>query len=385
MEMTQMYQQKYENFQKALNRQEPNYVPTIINNSGGGFFWSDKTLHDVAGDHMAYAKALTAFMDEMWVDVNALSGLTTTPRVTDAFPTAENRITPSGVLTHIQDPYMKPEEYDQLIADPKAYIANVLLPRKFPYIFEDRDVAKSLLRVYAEEQVDNLVIQTGFTNKYIAETYGVSSCVNLSCTLNTPLDHLFDFFRGFQGTLTDLRRYSDKIQAAIDAIWNYRSAEMISKPYDASKGFPFQPAHIPAYLSPKQFKELYWPYEKKLIEWVAASGSKIFLILEGHWENLLDCFYDVPKDSLVLSVDDDDLLKVYEKLGDYQILVGGVKIADTRLKKFDDIEGDIKKIIDTCAPGGGFLFGSDKAFLTPGDVNSTLIQCYNLAHEYSSK
>ena len=88
---------------------------------------------------------------------------------------------------------------------------------------------------------------------------------------------------------------------------------------------------------------------------------------------------------MVLHVDDDDFLKAHEVLGDHQILVGGLRAADTRMKKFEDIKDDIKRVIDTCAPGGGFIFTTDKAMVTPGDVNPTLIECFNFANEYSSK
>ncbi len=385
MEMSKLYEQKYDAFQKAVSRQEGAWIPTAMTNNGGGLFWGGKTAFDVAGDHEAYAKAITSFLDEMWLDVNILSGLTTSPRRDAAFPTAENRLAADGTLTHLQTPMMKPEEYDQLIADPRAFIANVLLPRKYPYLFEDRDAAKKLLKIYAEEQLEILVVQMAYTNKYMTEHYGVHNCVNMGSMINTPLDHIFDYFRGFRGTLTDLRRQPDKVRAALDAIWEYESAPKMAAPYDASKGFPFQPCHIPAYLSPKQFKELYWPYEKRLIEWVSSAGGKIFLIMEGRWEKIMDCFLEIPKDSVVLAVDDDDFLKVHEILGDHQILCGGLKLADTRLKKFEEIKDDIKRIIDTCAPGGGLIFSTDKGFLTPGDVNPTLIECFNFAHEYSKK
>ena len=384
METNKLYQQKYESVQKAVNRQEGQWVPNAMTNNGGGFFWAGKTARDVAGDHHAYAKALTAFLDETWMDAQVMSGLTTTPRLSDTFTTAENRLAPDGTLTHLQNPMMKADEYDQLIADPKAFIANVLLPRKYPEIFQDRETAKAKLKVYAEEQLDNFGMQMAYTNQYIAETYGVYSCVNLMM-LNTPLDHLFDYFRGFRGTLTDLRRHPDKVQAALDAIWEFRDAARVAGPFDPSKGFPFQPCHIPAYLSPRQYKELYWPYEKKLIEWVSNHGGKIFLVMEGRWENIMDCFLEVPKDSLVLNVDDDDFLEVHRRLGDHQILCGGLKLGDTRLKTFDQMKDDVKRVIDTCAPGGGLIFCTDKGFVTPGDVNPTLIECLNFAHEYSSK
>jgi len=278
---------------------------------------------------------------------------------------------------------MKAEEYDQLIADPKAFIANVLLPRKYPYLFESRDAAKAALKVFAEEQVDLFIMQGAATAKYLVEKYGVQSVVNAGCMLNTPLDHLFDYFRGFRGTLTDLRRQKDKMPAALEAIWNYKGIPHM--PFEPEKGFAFQPCHIPAYLSPKQYKELYWPYEKKLIEWVNSQGGKQYIILEGRWENIWDCFLELPKDSVVLHIDDDDFLKAHEVLGDHQILVGGLRATDTRMKKFEDIKDDIKRVIDTCAPGGGFIFTTDKAMVTPGDVNPTLIECFNFAHEYSKK
>ena len=44
---------------------------------------------------------------------------------------------------------------------------------------------------------------------------------------------------------------------------------------------------------------------------------------------------------------------------------------------------DVKKIIDACQPGDGFLFCTDKAWIAPGDVNQNLIDAYNFAHEYS--
>lgn len=383
--MNPLYVKKYENFQKALNRQEGDYVPNAVANNGGGLFWSGKTVFDVAGNHSEYARTLTAFLDETWMDASILACVTTTPRRDKAFPTAENRLAPDGTLTHLQSPHMKPEEYDQLIADPKAFIANVLLPRKYPYLFEDRETAKATLKVYAEEQVENFIYQSGYTKKYLEENYGICSFVNSGCMVNTPLDYIFDYFRGFRGTLTDLRRHSAKVQAALDALWEYRCVPLVSGSYDPNKGFPMQPCHIPAYLSPKQYKELYWPYEKKLIEWAAGQGTKIYVSMEGRWDSIMECFLEVPRDSVVLNVDDDDILKVHSVLGDHQIICGGLKLADTRLKPFEQMKDDIKKVIDTCAPGGGFLFSTDKGLLTPGDVNPTLIEAFNFAHEYSKK
>ncbi len=385
MTPSELKEYKYANYLKVINRQEGDWMPTAMFNNGGGFFYGDKTPFDVEGDHVAYAAAMNDFLDNMWVDVSCVCGLTTSPTLSKFFPTAENRLAEDGSIVHLQASPMKADEYDQLIADPKAFVANVLLPRKYPYLFEDREKTKELLKVFAASFLDTMVMQMGANDQYVAEKYGITPILNLGCMLNTPLDHLFDYFRGFRGTLTDLRRQPAKVHAAMDAIWDYKCASIVAQPYDPAKGMPFQPCHIPAYLSPKQFAEFYWPYEKRYAEWIAASGGKICLVLEGKWGAMADLFLDAPKDSFLLMVDDDDVFDIYERLGHHQIIAGGLKMADTRLKKFDDIKEHLKKVVDTCAPGGGFIFMPDKAFVTPGDVNPTLFECYNFVHEYSKK
>lgn len=385
MENNELFQLKNQNFMKALNREETEFVPNIMSSSGGTIFWSGKTIYDVMHDPVLYAQALTAVLDEIWVDASAMNGFTTTPRIGQTFPGAENRFGPDGALSHLQKPPMKADEYDQLLADPAGFVPNVILPRKLPELFGDRQTAKEALKVFAEEQFYNFVQVANTTNGLMAEKYGITTFVNPSPMLNTPLDHLFDFFRGFRGTLTDLRRQPAKVKAALEAIWELRWEQMTSQPHDFGAIASFQPCHIPAYLSPKQFDELYWPYEKKLVEWVNKSGAKAFIILEGKWDRLLPYFKELPKDSCILHVDDDDFLKAYEVLGQDQILMGGLKAADCRLKTFDRVKDDVKRVIDTCAPGGGFLFSCDKGWLTPGDLNPTVIEAYNFAHEYSKK
>ena len=112
--------------------------------------------------------------------------------------------------------------------------------------------------------------------------------------------------------------------------------------------------HIPTYLSPKQFGELYWPHYKMTIEKLAAKGNKMLICCEGKWAHLLSFFREVPKDSCILMLDDDDLFET-------------------------------NRAIDECAPGGGFLFCTDRCWISPGDVNQNMIDVFNFAHEYSKK
>ena len=58
-------------------------------------------------------------------------------------------------------------------------------------------------------------------------------------------------------------------------------------------------------------------------------------------------------------------------------------MASVRTDSKEKVLEDTKKIIDACQIGDGFLFGTDKAWIAPGDVNQNLIDAFNYAHEYS--
>ena len=385
MQTNELLEQKQANFRKALNRQEPDYVPNMIYNGTASVAWAGKRTVNLMDDPQAYVEALTAVFDEMWVDVSLLCGNFFTPKRARAFPNCETLFGPDGnTPEHIQLSPMQKDEYDQLIADPDRYVTEVLIPRKHPDFCSDREAAKEALKLYAEDKAQ-VISLLGLTHKILIDRYGVDEIVSFRNKIQTPLDILFDNFRGFRGTLTDLRRQPDNVRAALDKLWEVRRQPDMEQPLPDPDMWGPQMCHIPAYLSPKQFEELYWPHQKKQIERIAALGSKAYIVTEGRWEKIMHHFLEVPKDSCVLHVDDDDILKVHELLGDHQIICGGLKIAETRMKTFEQIKDDTMRIIDTCAPGGGFLYSTDKTWIAAGDVNQTLIDAYNFVHEYSKK
>lgn len=387
METNELLQQKRAAVECALNRKEGAFVPNIVTSTTATVAWAGKKTTEIIDNPAEYIEALTAVFEHMWVDLNMCCGAMIGNKMEQAFPTLENKYGPDGnTLEHVQLSPMKKDEYSQLIEDPARYIANVLLPRKYPDFYADRESAKKSLKLFVEDKNYAMLGLFGMATQVIVEKYGiVSDLVNVQDMITVPLDMLFDYFRGFRGTLTDLRRQPENVKAAIEALWNYRVAGKMAVPFSAPNTLAMQVPHIPAYLSPKQFEELYWPHQKKQIERIAAGGGKAYIVLEGRWEKIWHHFLELPKDSCVLTIDDDDFLKAYAELGHHHILCGGLKAADTRLKTFNQIKDDVKRVLDTCAPGGGFLFATDKYWIAPGDVNQTLIDAYNFAHEYTSK
>lgn len=386
MENNILFEEKQANLHQALNRQEGAYVPNMVNNGTASIAWAGKKTVDIMENPAAYVEALNAVFAEMWVDGTLITGNLFSPKMQRGFDTLQYQFGPDGnTPEHIQASPMKAEEYDQLIADPDRFVTEVLLPRRHPKLFEDRNGAKESLKLYAEDKFYSLILLNAMAEKNMVEQYGVASVLNKQKVFETPLDILFDQFRGFRGTLTDLRRQPANVKAALDRLWELRCVPKLEKLAEGAYPYAVQFPHIPAYLSPKQFDELYWVHEKQIIERIAAGGGKAYIVLEGRWEKIWHRFLELPKDSCILHVDDDDMCKANAELGHHQILCGGLKSADTRLKSLNEIKDDIKRVIDECAPGGGFLFCTDKAWIAPGDVNQTLIDAYNFAQEYSKK
>lgn len=386
MTTNQLFDSKQAIVQKALRREEPDYVPNMINATTGTLAYKGLRAVDLMDDPVAYSTALLDVFNEMWVDGATIFGSSFTHKLTQAFDTVENKFGPDGnTAEHIQLAPMKSDEYPSLIENPDKFVTQELLPRKYPTLFTDREGAKKSLKIYTEDRVLGFVQIASVSNQMLMDNYGVASILNMQERIETPLDIIFDYFRGFSGTLTDLRRQPNNVREAIDKLWEVRCMPKMNMPVSSPETFAFQCCHIPAYLSAKQFDELFWPHQKQQIMRMADAGSKAYIIMEGRWEKIWHHFLELPKDCCVLHVDDDDFIKAHEALGEHQILCGGLRSADIRLKSFDQIKDDVKRVIDTCAPGGAFLLTTDKTWISPGDVNETLIEAFNFAHEYSRK
>lgn len=376
---------KKNNLMKALNREGADYVPTMLAASCAMVSWAGKKVTDIIEDPETYVKAMTDVFQVMWADGNTFTGTLFTPRIASVLEPLQNKFGPDGVTPeHVQMPMMERDEYDAFIQDPNRFVSEVLLPRKYPRFYEDRAYAKEALKVVAEDKFYSLGVLMGKQSQVLQEKYGITDIANFGEVFSNPVDTLFDYCRGFKGTLTDLRRQPDKVKAACDKLWEVFNLPKLDHPV-AKFPYACHMTHIAPYLSPKQFAEIYWPYEKMWIERAAAAGAKVWIMMEGSWKNVWHHFLEVPKDSCILHVDDDDICQAKKELGDHQIIEGGLKVAAVRTESIEKIKDDIKRVIDVCAPGDGFLFCTDKAWISPGDVNQNLIDAYNFVHEYSMK
>lgn len=386
MDIKTLQQRRIDDMLKAVNRQEPDYIPVLANVEASVVGYSGTTLRQAMSDPELYVQAMCKFYDDLYCDTSIYPFPTVFPNAMDIMGFSQFRLGPDDTaIEHVQQSHMKPEEYPQLIEDFNGFVSNVLLPRKYPFLF-DAPIEET------KERLKALLGEIGYT--YFAlgdcmmpifdEKYGLAPFA-AGLSPHPAIDVLFDTLRGFKGVMMDLRRRPADVKNACEVIWNERMMPLFMEPVEAPYPFYQQVPHIPAYLSPKQFGELYWPQEKMILEKMAAAGNKMAVVLEGKWSHILDYLLDAPKDSMILMVDDDDIFEVNKRVGHHQIIAGGAKSAMLKLQDKQSCIDYAKRVIDELAPGGGFIFTLDKPLLCAADCCPNLFEVYNFAHEYGKK
>ncbi|MCL1913177.1 MAG: hypothetical protein FWG10_04715 [Eubacteriaceae bacterium] len=383
-EQQKVLDEKRDMLWKACNHIETPYIPNYAIATNALLSHTGVTFDEAEGNPEITAKVFRDFFDVVHVDTG-MAGFSATPKTYAALGNiTETFLAEDGVtLQHLQRPTMKPDEYPQFLEDLKGFTLNVLLPRKYPQLFQNKEEDLKNLKIIVEEAASRMSgLYVDIQTQMYAE-YGFFPLPIKLPRFIHPTDYIFDRYRGFVGTLTDLRRRPDDVKAAINKVYQERSYRF--EDITLTGIFASYMPHIPCYLSPKQYYEFFFPYFKEMISNIAAKDNKTYMLLEGRWMPFIESYLDLPKDSCLLVVDDDDIFEVSKAIGHHQVLTGGASLQNCRLQTKEQVIDFAKKVIDECAPGGGFMFSTNKAMVCKGDFNQNVIDAYNFAHEYGRK
>lgn len=383
MDTKTLLSQRTENFLKAVNRNHPDYVPVLAFPSGGVIEFGKTTFAEVRDKPEEYKEAMMKIWDHLYADATTGQGIWYYPHAQEVMGDVQNFLGPDGIsLEHQQKPLMYENDYEDFIRDADKFVNETLMRRRYPWMFTDdiQTVAKKLETIV----YDMMNYIWGGVNVQLdalsAERYGIVPMMTMDLPMAiNPVDQLFDYFRGFTGTMTDLRRHPSQVKDTLEILWEKRCFHFDEVGFE----FPFiqQWPHMPAYMNIKQFEEFFWPYQKKIIENIHKSGNKLYILIEGRWKHILQYFRDVPKDSCILNCDDDDVIDVSKAIGDYQVVIGGANLNRIKMGTKQANIDYAKKVLDECAGTGAFIFGCDKCWVCPGDVNQNLIDVYQYVHD----
>ncbi|MFZ7134093.1 MAG: uroporphyrinogen decarboxylase family protein [Eubacteriales bacterium] len=375
MNKGKIYEERLSRIIKAANVEEPDRVPIISTAQSFSVGYAGSTLHacmaDEQEEYRVYDKTYTDFYWDGAIrygtvrnmDFYGILGYNT------YFESKEGT-----VLEHLDKTFMNDSDYPEFLKDPMSYLINVELARKYPSLSKTYPENKEALLNAAQ----NLLEYAARTERRMLHAKDDLELPVLEngVFLMPGIDFLFSYLRGFKG-LADMRRRPDDVLKACQMI-----TDIMLYPYVASQGeskdsFAFAPALFTPYLAREQFEKIVWPDYKKLIEEYHRLGGRTFLMMEGKWGHVYDLLIDLPKGSVVAHVEKDDIFDLKKKVGSKVCVAGGIDIYDLRYSSKQECIDKVKRVIDECAPGGGYMFAPNQTLITKEDVNPDNLRAVN--------
>ena len=175
-----------------------------------------------------------------------------------------------------------------------------------------------------------------------------------------PYDEWGDEFRGSLNCITDIYENTE----AVDRFVEKNQEEMIYKikhmnPDGRLDGkLVHMTLHrgMDGFLSDEHYQKYYWRHLQEIIEAIMSVNMIPNVFCEGHYETRLDQLADIPEGRIIYAFEYMPMDIVKKKLGDKATITGGFPVAQLYFEKKEKVIDNVKKIIDDCAPGGGFIF-----------------------------
>lgn len=284
----------------------------------------------------------------------------------------------SGFFQHPNITAMEADEYDKFSNDPYKFIQEKVTPRIYSNITPEKR-GETLFK--ANLAVQYLAKRTGSMNAELAEKHQRSTVCPMIGVVTAPFDVIGDNLRSFTDCLSDIRRYPQKVSEALEVITAMQIRELQKLPQPAPKGAKvFSALHMPTFMRTKDFEKFWWPSYLKMSEAVVESGYTHLMFCEDDWNRFADHLTTLPKgNKCILNFEYMDPKLAKDKLGKDYILAGFYSLGTFAAKSPEECVDEAKKVLDIMAPGGNYMFRTDKAPIMATDMN---IDSYKAVAKY---
>lgn len=252
----------------------------------------------------------------------------------NASPQLYEEATGEGVLTA--------DDYDKIIEDGMFWLANFKRAKL-------RDMMKT----------PKIAEQVGINTKKWWEDYKVPTFTDSACS---PPFELLSMFRGSTNFMKDIYRRPEKIKEVSEFLVDGLIGMAQYGPSQANgKTILIGAVRSSAdFISKEDFRELMFPYLKKMVSEILDAGYIVQLHFDTCWTDRLDILKELPQGKIYLHMDErTDIVKAKKVLGDHMCIEGNIKPSLFTLGTPKQIREETKAIIDACAEGGGLMVGSE--------------------------
>ncbi len=377
------YQERVTRFIKAIKMEEGDRVPCMLPIQYFPAKYIGSDYHTMMYDSNEVKRAYLTFLRD-FPDMDEFMGpaFISPGKVLEALDVKAQKWPGHGMPKNawftqfVEDEYMKADEYDYYMKDQADYNIRVLLPRtnglfkpfeKLPplsalgqamtwvSLFNDPDMRKlfeTLMNIadYNREFREALSEVGRIAKSEGYPSFGGGMGI-------APFDQFADGLRGTHGIVMDMYRQPEKVIEAVEhelpgfIQMSVMSAEFSDCPII---GMPLHKGDD-SFMSDKQFEKFYWPTFRKLLLALIEEGLVPFPFAEGKFNNRLKYIADMPKSGVTWYFDQTDMKEAKRILGNTSCIVGNLPSSILVTGNAQQVKDGCKKLIDTCAQGGGYI------------------------------
>lgn len=375
-QMEALYSERIKRMETTQRGGQPDRVPVYSLIDNWAFSYAGYTIEEIFEDDEKHYAAFEKVVQDFYWDAMFTSCTSRAMNYVGALGGGSYQNKGLMQVESGQVLCMEADEYDDLIRDPYAFIRDVIAPRKYPLMAMPYSEEKYQKYTEAIDYYNRFRALGGSSVKRFKEEHGMP--ITRGGVFWHPLDMILDYMRDFKGTMMDIKRDWKKVAEACEAM-----TPMVIElcegayPQPAEGKCIFNPMHIPQFLRPRDFERVYWPSYKKIVEHFAAKGYVIQSYYERNYSHLYEFLEELPEHAVFGLFEDDDLSVVKKRLGSRMCIGGGM---DTYTLNYGTPQQCIdmaKGLIDDLAPGGGYVFTTNRIPHSPNDARAENLKAVN--------
>ncbi len=380
----QLFAERTARIQAALELRQPDRVPIQL---GFGYMLAEMGGITRQEQHENGAKELELLEQAaLYYEPDAVMGLFNNPAAALALGDRMTRypghgLPANGSFQFVEGEYMKPEDYDEFIADPADWGIRKYWPRVFTEleglamlpplglaafgtyglgqlgILTAPPVASALraLADAAEAQAGADARAQG-TVKRLAEL-GFAPPLFMGSLVEAPFDFMSDTLRGMRGIMLDIHRRPEKLIAAMEKCLAFQLEMAINFRKATGLRVSFIPLHrgSDGFMSLPQFEKFYWPTLKAMMETMVENDIMPFVFYEGVWDQRLHYLAELPRGKTAGLFQFSDIFKVKEVVGDVMCIAGGMRNSLLQAGTPEEVREWTRKVCKVVGKDGGFI------------------------------
>jgi uroporphyrinogen-III decarboxylase len=379
-----LYKERATRFIKAIKLEEPDRVPCMLPSGVYPAYYAGYTIRDVMYDFEKLKKAYLKFIEEFDMDSYTGPGLVFPGKALDMTDHRLHKWPGHGLPDNaslyqfVEKDYMKADEYPALLSNPADFWWRTLLPRvvgaleplkKLPQMNGMMGVPLMFYAAMAAPDVEaafKTMIEAGKEvikwQKAVAEINQTSLAAGIPELRGggmggAPFDNIADMLRGTQGMVMDMYRQPERLHEAMERVVPHTIRGAVAMADATGCPFCFMPLHKgdESFMSPKQFETFYWPTYRRVLMGMIEEGLVPYPFAEGRYGARLEVIKDLPKGSILWSFEDVDMARAKKVLGGSACIAGNVPASVLYTKTPKEVKEYCRKLIETCALGGGYI------------------------------